>query len=56
MKKNSKKYNKYCLMSAQSADIFYLIFTNKNKQKKGAKAPNCLELRIAGSMKKINYI
>ena len=25
-------------------------------KKKGAKAPNCLELRIAGSMKKINYI
>ena len=25
-------------------------------KKNGAKAPNCLELRIAGSMKKINYI
>ena len=39
MKKNSKKYNKYCLMSALCADIFYLIFTNKNKQKKGGKSP-----------------
>ena len=25
-------------------------------KKKGQYAPNCLELRIAGSMKKINYI
>lgn len=39
MKKNSKKYNKYCLMSALCADIFYLIFTNKNKQKKRGQKP-----------------